>query len=80
LARIEREKLERAKKHAERTAKSENTGDDNEKKAAIEAAMARAKEQKETITPQNVENVSANVAAEIASVDAARVQAAEKTE
>lgn len=80
LARIEREKQERAKKHAERTAKAETAGDDNEKKAAIEAAMARAKEQKEAVTPQNVENVSASVAAEIASVDAARAKAAEKME
>jgi electron transport complex protein RnfC len=80
LARIEREKLERAKKHAERTAKTETTGDDSEKKAAIEAAMARAKEQKEMVVPQNVEAVSVEVQAEIARIDAARTKAAGKTE
>jgi Na+-translocating ferredoxin:NAD+ oxidoreductase subunit C len=75
LARIEREKLQRAQKHAQRTAKAETAGDDSDKKAAIEAAMARAKEQKETVVPQNTENLSPTVAAEIASVDAVRAGA-----
>jgi len=57
IARIEREKLERAQKHAERAqgakteAQSENaapvaTGTDDAKKAAIAAAIERAKQQK----------------------------------
>ena len=75
LARIEREKLERAQKHAQRTAKTETAGDDAaavEKKAAIQAAMARAKEQKDSVVPQNTKQLSPAVAAEIAAVDAAR--------
>ena len=65
LARIEREKLERAQKHAERAqgAKSEaspeqatntptETPDADAKKAAIAAAIARAKAQKQSIDDQ----------------------------
>ena len=48
LARIEREKQERAQKHAERAAgaKANATSEDDAKKAAIAAAMKRVAEQK----------------------------------
>lgn len=75
LARIEREKQERAAKHAQRAAgaKAEATGEaDEAKKAAIAAAMERAKAQKAEVQPQNTENVSESVRAEMADVDARR--------
>jgi electron transport complex protein RnfC len=86
LERIEREKQERAMKHAQRAAgaKTEAAGDDAAaaKQAAIQAAMERAKAQKESVVPQNTENLSPAVATEIAEIDAARAQAGnnEKTE
>jgi electron transport complex protein RnfC len=108
LARIEREKLERAQKHAERAQaakpevkvtevnateikieaelKPEDTAvpkpidevpANTDKQAAIAAAIARAKAQKLAaaqagIAPQNIENVSAAVQAEINETDAIR--------
>lgn len=88
LARIEREKLERAQKHAERaaakpeskpaeTAQAAPVINDDAKKAAIAAAIARAKAQKEAnlkagAGPKNTEPASSNVAQEIASIDARR--------
>ncbi len=71
LARIEREKQERAQRNALRTAKAD-TGGDADKQAAIQAAMERAKAQKEGVTPQNTENLSPAVQAEIAGIDALR--------
>lgn len=79
LSRIEREKQERAAKHAQRAAgaKAEGAGEaDEAKKAAIAAAMERAKAQKAEIQPQNTENVSASVQAEMAAIDARRTDAA----
>lgn len=79
LSRIEREKQERAAKHAQRAAgaKAEGAGEaDEAKKAAIAAAMERAKAQKAEIQPQNTENVSASVQAEMAAIDARRADAA----
>jgi electron transport complex protein RnfC len=78
LARIEREKQERAAKHAQRAAgaKTEAGSDaDDAKKAAIAAAMARAQAQKAEVQPKNTENVSASVQAEIAAIDARRAEA-----
>ena len=76
LARIEREKQERAQKHAERAqgAKKavDNSAAEEAKKAAIAAAIARAKAQKETETPKNTETLSATAAKEIAAIDARR--------
>lgn len=85
LARIEREKQERAQKHAERAQGAKKTPEpgtqpsgesasaaEAAKKAAIAAAIARAKAQKEAEAPQNTANVSASVAREIAAVDARR--------
>lgn len=79
LARIEREKQERAAKHAQKAAgaKSE-TGADDAKKAAIQAAMERAQAQKAAVEPQNIDNLPAGVQAEIADIDARRAQVAEK--
>jgi electron transport complex protein RnfC len=79
LARIEREKQERAAKHAQRAAgaKTEGAGEaDDAKKAAIAAAMERAKAQKAEVQPKNTENISESVQAEIAAVDARRAEAA----
>jgi electron transport complex protein RnfC len=81
LARIEREKQERAQKHAQKTAGAKAGVDgDDAKKAAIEAAMARAKEQKASIVPQNTDNLPAGIQAEIADIDARREPAAENNE
>jgi electron transport complex protein RnfC len=79
LARIEREKQERAAKHAQKAAgaKSE-AGADDAKKAAIQAAMERAQAQKAEVAPQNTDNLPAGVQAEIADIDARRAQVAEK--
>ncbi len=72
LARIAREKEERAAKHAERAvgARAEAGGD--AKQAAIAAAMARAEAQKAEIVPQNVTDLSPLVATEIKAIDARR--------
>lgn len=79
LSRIEREKQERAQKHAERAAGAKPQGaEDDAKKAAIAAAMARAQQQKAEVTPQNLE-VSAAVKQEIADIDARRAKSAPDT-
>jgi Na+-translocating ferredoxin:NAD+ oxidoreductase subunit C len=80
LARIEREKQERAAKHAARAqgAKGAETTHHhqatNDKQAAIAAAIARAKAQKtaDNIPPKNTTNMSASTQAEIAEIDARR--------
>ncbi|MDX1914827.1 MAG: electron transport complex subunit RsxC [Methylophilus sp.] len=91
LARIEREKLERAQKHAERAqagkadlAKTESapketaaTNADDAKKAAIAAAIARAKAQKLAAQqagelPKNTAPTNATMQQEIAEIDARR--------
>jgi len=80
LRRIEREKSERAQRHAQRTADATgDAGEDEAKKAAIAAAVERAKVQKAGVRPQNTEEVSAKAEAEIAEIDARRneVQAEE---
>lgn len=84
LSRIEREKQERAAKHAQRAtgAKTETAaeGGDDAKKAAIAAAMARAQAQKANVVPQNTENLSVATQAEIAEIDARRADAVTQTE
>jgi Na+-translocating ferredoxin:NAD+ oxidoreductase subunit C len=87
LMRIEREKQERAEKHAQKAAgaKAEaaktdaapanETSDDAAmaaKKAAIAAAIERAKAQKAAAAPQNVADAKPAVEAEIAEIDARR--------
>ncbi len=84
LMRIEREKQERAQKHAQKAvgaqteaakeapAVSANPEADAAKKAAIAAAIERAKAQKAAAAPQNIEKVEPAVQAEIAKIDARR--------
>ncbi len=73
LARIEREKQERAAKHAQKAAgaKADVAGDEA-KKAAIAAAMARAQAQKAEVVPQNTADLPPAVQEEIAGIDARR--------
>ena len=84
LMRIEREKQERAQKHAQKALGAANeqpkavATDDaaaEAKKAAIAAAIERAKAQKAAAAPQNTENVAPAVKAEIAEIDARRESA-----
>lgn len=83
LARIEREKQERAAKHAARAqgAKPADTNHDapaaNDKQAAIAAAIARAKAQQkaDNMPPKNTTNISASTQAEIDEIDARRAAA-----
>jgi len=84
LMRIEREKQERAQKHAQKAlgAKTETTLTDGSvsdaeaaKKAAIAAAIERAKAQKAEVVPQNVEDATPRVQEEIAEIDALRAEA-----
>jgi electron transport complex protein RnfC len=83
LLRIEREKQERAARHAQKAvgAKTEAANataavDEAAKKAAIAAAMARAQAQKAEVVPQNTEDLPPAVRAEMAEIDARRAQAA----
>jgi len=82
LMRIDREKSERTQRHAQRTADAiGDAGEDETKKAAIAAAIERAKVQKAELRPQNTEEVSAKVEAEIVEIDARRNEAqAEKSQ
>ena len=84
LMRIEREKTERAQKHAQKAlgttteqAQAPVLGDAaaEAKKAAIAAAIERAKAQKAASAAQNVDNVTPAVNAEIAEIDARRESA-----
>ena len=84
LMRIEREKQERAQKHAQKAvgaqteaakevpAVSANPEADAAKKAAIAAAIERAKAQKAAAAPQNIDKVEPAVQAEIEKIDARR--------
>ncbi len=73
LARIEREKQERAAKHAQKAAGARaEAGTDDAKKAAIAAAMERARVQKAEVVPENTQNLSTEIQAEIARTDARR--------
>jgi len=82
LMRIEREKQERAQKHAQKTAGAKADSADSEsksdeaKKAAIAAAVERAKAQKAAVAPENMEDLSVEVQAEIAAIEARRAEAA----
>ncbi len=73
LSRIEREKQERAAKHAQKAAGAKTgAAADDAKKAAIAAAMARANAQKAEVTPQNTTALPPAVEQEIAAIDARR--------
>ncbi len=93
LMRIEREKQERAEKHAQKAAGAKAEAAKAEaapvnelpedaamaaKKAAIAAAIERAKAQKAAAMPQNVADAKPAVQAEIAEIDARR-EAAKQT-
>ncbi|HWT29165.1 MAG TPA: electron transport complex subunit RsxC [Methylophilaceae bacterium] len=87
LMRIEREKQERAQKHAQKAAGAKTEGAAGEgktledaKKAAIEAAVARAQAQKAAVEPQNVSDLPPAVQSEIAEIDARRSEAALQVE
>jgi electron transport complex protein RnfC len=79
LMRIEREKQERAQKHAQKAAgaKAEagvDSAAEAAKKAAIAAAVERAKMQQAEVVAKNTEEVSPQVEAEIAKIEARRAQ------
>ena len=85
LMRIEREKQERAQKHAQKTAGTAQAGaaptaDEAAKKAAIAAAMERAKAQKAEVQPANTDNLPHAVQDEIAEIDARRSETAAAVE
>ena len=85
LMRIEREKQERAQRHAQKTTggatgSAAPAGDDAAKKAAIAAAMERAKAQKAAAQPANTDNLPPAVQSEIAEIDARRSEAAAAVE
>lgn len=81
LMRIEREKQERAQKHAQKAAGARteagavNDAADAAKKAAIAAAMERAQAQKAEVAPKNTEDVPPAVSKEIADIEARRAAA-----
>ncbi|HRP95454.1 MAG TPA: electron transport complex subunit RsxC [Rhodocyclaceae bacterium] len=85
--RLEREKAEKAARLAAKAAETKAKlaakpapegeaaampADDDPKKALIAAALARAKQQKSAAKPKNTENLSPDVEAEIAEIDARR--------
>ncbi len=77
LARIEREKKERADKLAAKTQGSKApaaNADIDPKKAAIQAAIERAKLKRSGVTPKNVENLSVETLKEIDEIEARRTQ------
>lgn len=82
LMRIEREKQERAQRHAQKSMGSGAVSNarDTAKKAAIAAAIERARMQKAAVVPANTDNLSQAVQSEIAEIEARRndVMAAEK--
>ena len=77
LQRIEREKKERADKLAAKTQGSKAPSANAEadpKKAAIQAAIERAKLKRAGVTPQNVENLPVETLKEIKEIEARREQ------
>ncbi|HEY8119384.1 MAG TPA: electron transport complex subunit RsxC [Methylophilaceae bacterium] len=88
LLRIEREKQERAQKHALKTAGAktdaapspEGNAAEEAKKAAIAAAVERAQAQRAVTQQLNTDNLPLAVQSEIAEVDARRSEAAELAE
>jgi len=76
LMRIEREKQERVQRHAQKAAGSGAAVSDAAKKAAIAAAMERARAQKASVVPANTDNLSLSAQSEIAEIEARRTEAA----
>jgi electron transport complex protein RnfC len=81
--RIEREKRERAERHKQKRAALTPKGDKDTdaKKAAIQAAMERAKAKREAnpVQPKNVTNLTEEQLQQIAEADARRNQPANNT-
>lgn len=77
--RIDREKAERATRLRKKKQALESGSQKDTKKAAIDAAMARAKAKKEAsdVTPANTENLSTEQKKKIAEIDAIREAASE---
>jgi len=84
LMRIEREKTERAQRHAQKALGTKESEAPTatpadvaaaSKQAAIQAAIERAKAQKAQIKPKNIEDAPSAVQQEIAEIDARREQA-----
>ena len=81
-SRIEREKQERAMKLAARTAAAKPSDDGMDegtraKKAAIAAALERARAQKAQVAPKNVDNLPTDKQREISEIEARRARARE---
>lgn len=80
--RLEREKKEREERHRKKREKvSDNTDQDN-KKAAIQAAMERVRKKRDDIAvqPKNMDNLSAEQKNKIAEVDARRAKMADQND
>ena len=73
--RLAREAAERAERLARKAQGEPGQAMPDAKKAAILAAMERAKARKASIAPRNTENLSPQVLAEIAAIDARRMVA-----
>ena len=73
LARLEREKQERAERHKKKRANIEKDTGAEAKKAAIEAAMARVRE-KQKSAPKNINNLTDEQQREIDEVEARRAK------
>ncbi len=88
--RLEREKLEKAEKFAKAAEKNKATAstdnatpadpDAERKKAILQAALERAQKAKESVTPQNTENLQPRVQKEIDEIEARRAAADATTE
>lgn len=76
LYRLEREKLEREARHKQKRAVLTGNDTQDAKKAAIQAAMERAKSKKasQPVKPKNVDNLTTEQQQAIAEVDARRAQ------
>jgi len=74
-ARLERERSERAERLAQRALKARQSDPEAEKKRAIiQAAIERARAKRAAVTPRNIDHLPADARAQIAEVDARRVQ------
>ena len=74
LLRAEREKQEKAARLAVKTAAARAPVAEDAKKALIAAAIARARQQKEQVTPANVDALTPEQRAEIAKIEARRAE------
>jgi len=72
LERKRRERIERLARRALRAGQSDPQGD--RKRAAIQAAIERARAKRAAVAPRNTENLSSDIRARIATADARRAQ------